>query len=564
MTTLLFIVLVAWLIVCLVHTDVPVAASPMAGATAMKPFVVVPTALIIMLLAVAGVWFGLMPQSTASLSQTVASVPSVVSTGRMPSLVDASAGQSAGAQAVVLILATLISSLVGLFVSPFTSVCYALMGAFMGVAFFSGASVGGRMMLGLVGTWVVAPLLCGMLSAAIYYLYSKTIAKIHVHFLKLFAALKVVVVVAGIVLMVGFSINNAGMLVWVGRLTQVPWNVGLWVLVALVVGLPVLLYRPLSARVFKFIDVEYDINLPCAIAVTLSTGLVLLFFSIPALANALHLVASPLALPTLSFLAILGVGVVQGKEKLERPTLVKLLATSVLTPVLAFFLSYNLCTLSADVDRASSVNSLLFATFVFAAFALLMFFYFRQRQQDAQKQLGLLRQQQAFENQSALNALDVKIVLAENQFLQKRLDQKRNELINVALNIREQKEFTDRIYSKLREADQSDDPQSKDALLREAEGLLLQRKSFSQEIDGFYAQAESLHKDFSIKLNEKFPHLTAQEKKLATLLRLGFSSKEIATLMNITPKSAEIGRYRLRKKLNLKREDNLIQYIKSL
>ena len=34
--------------------------------------------------------------------------------------------------------------------------------------------------------------------------------------------------------------------------------------------------------------------------------------------------------------------------------------------------------------------------------------------------------------------------------------------------------------------------------------------------------------------------------------------------MNITPKSAEISRYRLRIKLGLKRSDNLVQFIKSI
>jgi DNA-binding CsgD family transcriptional regulator len=34
--------------------------------------------------------------------------------------------------------------------------------------------------------------------------------------------------------------------------------------------------------------------------------------------------------------------------------------------------------------------------------------------------------------------------------------------------------------------------------------------------------------------------------------------------MNITPKSVEISRYRLRNKLGLKRSDNLVQYIKSI
>ena len=87
---------------------------------------------------------------------------------------------------------------------------------------------------------------------------------------------------------------------------------------------------------------------------------------------------------------------------------------------------------------------------------------------------------------------------------------------------------------------------------------------FSREMNDFYAQSEILHKDFNMRLKEAFPNLTESERKLAILLRQGFSSKYIATLMNITPKSAEISRYRLRIKLGLKRSDNLVQFIKSI
>ena len=95
---------------------------------------------------------------------------------------------------------------------------------------------------------------------------------------------------------------------------------------------------------------------------------------------------------------------------------------------------------------------------------------------------------------------------------------------------------------------------------------LRQRLSYERDVDSqyFYAQAESLHEDFNAKLAENHPGLTQQERRLATLLRLGFSSKYIATLMNITPKSVEISRYRLRQKLGLSRGDNLVNYIKSL
>jgi len=47
------------------------------------------------------------------------------------------------------------------------------------------------------------------------------------------------------------------------------------------------------------------------------------------------------------------------------------------------------------------------------------------------------------------------------------------------------------------------------------------------------------------------------------LLRIGFSSKEIAPILNISVKSVEISRHRLRKKLNLSQDENLVEFVKT-
>jgi DNA-binding CsgD family transcriptional regulator len=52
--------------------------------------------------------------------------------------------------------------------------------------------------------------------------------------------------------------------------------------------------------------------------------------------------------------------------------------------------------------------------------------------------------------------------------------------------------------------------------------------------------------------------------KLAAFLRMNMSSKEISTLLSITVRSVELARYRLRKKLNLKRDQNLVEYLTEL
>lgn len=68
-------------------------------------------------------------------------------------------------------------------------------------------------------------------------------------------------------------------------------------------------------------------------------------------------------------------------------------------------------------------------------------------------------------------------------------------------------------------------------------------------------------KEFLKLIKEKHPELTANDLRLCAYLRLNLSSKEIAPLLNISHKSVEVKRYRLRKKMNLTHEMGLTDYI---
>ena len=70
-----------------------------------------------------------------------------------------------------------------------------------------------------------------------------------------------------------------------------------------------------------------------------------------------------------------------------------------------------------------------------------------------------------------------------------------------------------------------------------------------------------VYDNFMKKLTEQFPDLKANDKKLCAYLRMGLSSKEMASLLNTTLRSIETARYRLRKKLNLKQGQNLTSFI---
>jgi AraC family chitin signaling transcriptional activator len=72
---------------------------------------------------------------------------------------------------------------------------------------------------------------------------------------------------------------------------------------------------------------------------------------------------------------------------------------------------------------------------------------------------------------------------------------------------------------------------------------------------------DTVDKDFLKKLKTMHPLLTPNDLRLCAYLRLNLSSKEIAPLLNISVRSVEIKRYRLRKKMNLNHENGLAEYI---
>jgi CheY-like chemotaxis protein len=80
----------------------------------------------------------------------------------------------------------------------------------------------------------------------------------------------------------------------------------------------------------------------------------------------------------------------------------------------------------------------------------------------------------------------------------------------------------------------------------------------------FETRFENVYESFYRTLNQLYPDLTPGEKKLCALLRLNLSSKDIAALTFQNSQSVDMARYRLRKKMDLKQEENLIDYLMNI
>jgi len=89
-------------------------------------------------------------------------------------------------------------------------------------------------------------------------------------------------------------------------------------------------------------------------------------------------------------------------------------------------------------------------------------------------------------------------------------------------------------------------------------------KSNTREEDNWNIFKEAFNNadsDFLKKVKELHQELTPNDLRLCAYLRLNLSSKEIAPLLNISARSVEIKRYRLRKKMDLPHEKSLVEYI---
>ena len=82
-----------------------------------------------------------------------------------------------------------------------------------------------------------------------------------------------------------------------------------------------------------------------------------------------------------------------------------------------------------------------------------------------------------------------------------------------------------------------------------------------QEWKEFELRFEEEHSKFRETLTRIHTDLTPNEVKLCTFLRLDMSSKEISEITQQSVRALETARSRMRKKLGMKRSDNLVQYL---
>ena len=88
--------------------------------------------------------------------------------------------------------------------------------------------------------------------------------------------------------------------------------------------------------------------------------------------------------------------------------------------------------------------------------------------------------------------------------------------------------------------------------------------SSAETWDQFARQFNTLHHDFYANLIQTYPDLTTAELKVCSLIKVGLSTKEIATLLSVSRRTVDSHRERIRKKLQLPPRSSLAKFIASL
>lgn len=173
--------------------------------------------------------------------------------------------------------------------------------------------------------------------------------------------------------------------------------------------------------------------------------------------------------------------------------------------------------------------------------------------------LALILYRNKQRNRAKLQRLEQEKLIIEKDHLQKELEFKNRELTTSVMYLLQKNNFMQRLNDRLKSAIIPLKPEAKKPIadiIKETD-----RNIESDTWKEFEKRFNEVHHDFSSKLIKAYPSLSPNELKLCAFLRLNMSTKEIMTITHQSSNSIGVARYRLRTKLGIDRDENLVTYL---
>lgn len=177
--------------------------------------------------------------------------------------------------------------------------------------------------------------------------------------------------------------------------------------------------------------------------------------------------------------------------------------------------------------------------------------------QERQREIGRLQQQIATE-QSLRQQEELQ---RKQQEIEQELRHSEEKLMVMGVHLAKKNELLSQIHSRLKELLHLENTSTK---LRNQIKQIIDDFAIvgnDQEWETFQKKLEIVHQGFLLRLSEQFPALRPAELRVCTLLRTQLTTKEIASLLNITERGVEKLRYQARKKMGLTGDQNLSVFL---
>ena len=177
--------------------------------------------------------------------------------------------------------------------------------------------------------------------------------------------------------------------------------------------------------------------------------------------------------------------------------------------------------------------------------------------------LRLKKKRELFKLNQELMLSKVNELKMEEKTLKLELDNVNKDLGNFATNLVMKREFINDQQEGLKKIMELDSDEIRRALKMHLANFnsyenLDSRLSYLQQ------DIEKINSNLFTKLKGEYAELTQNDIDICALHLLRLSTKEIATLRNVTPKAIQITRYRIKKKMKLSKEEDLIEHLNGL
>jgi PAS domain S-box-containing protein len=159
-------------------------------------------------------------------------------------------------------------------------------------------------------------------------------------------------------------------------------------------------------------------------------------------------------------------------------------------------------------------------------------------------------------------AIKAQLLTNEIHRINRELEMNQRSITAATLKLLQNSERDSQIIDKLIEIEVHTNPEGKQKI----KALIADNKrvSYNSNWDEFEILFEKVHSSFYEKLNTQFPTLTANERKICAFLKLHMSNKDIAQITFQSDDALKKARLRLRQKLEIGRETNLVVFLQNI